>query len=132
MTLSASGNGCFACGKTNPIGLKLEFREEGDDYVADWTPGIEHQGYDGIVHGGIVATVLDEAMAKFAWETGLQAVTARLTVSYRKPARVGERMTVRGRMKENNGRTIECEAELVGETTGLIASAEATLMFVKE
>jgi len=131
MTLS-DDNACFACGKKNPIGLQLEFRTEGEDYVADFTPAKEHQGFEGIVHGGIVATILDEAMAKLAWDTGMRAVTARLSVNYKKPARVGEKITVRGRMVEKKSRTVECRAELIGETTGLIADAEATLMYVKE
>ncbi len=131
MSLS-DDNACFACGKKNPIGLKLDFREESGEYVADFTPSEEHQGYEGIVHGGIVATILDEAMAKFAWESGMSAVTARLNVTYKKPARVGEKMTVRGRVKEKKSRAWECQAELVGEQSGLIADAEATLMMVKK
>jgi uncharacterized protein (TIGR00369 family) len=121
-------NRCFACGKENPIGLRLEFREEGDGYVAEFTPKEEHQGYAQITHGGIVATLLDEAMARFAWVRGLNAVTARIAINYRRPARVGERLTVRGRIDERNRKLCKCSAEVTGEDGVLIADAEATLV----
>jgi uncharacterized protein (TIGR00369 family) len=124
-------NRCFACGKANPIGLKLDFRQEGDSYVADFTPQEAHQGYAGITHGGIVATLLDEAMAKLAWASGLNAVTARLSVNYKKPAPVGEKMTVRGRIRERNRRLCKCSAELVGEDGDVIADAESTLVITE-
>ena len=61
---------CFACGPNNPIGLKLDFQFSGDSYVAKFTPSAQYQGYDGITHGGIVSTLLDEAMAKLVWVKG--------------------------------------------------------------
>jgi len=49
---------CFACGKRNPIGLHLDFRFEGDEYVTEFVPQEVHQGFPGIIHGGLIATVL--------------------------------------------------------------------------
>ena len=128
----SDNNRCFACGRENPIGLKLEFREEGDEYVAEFVPREEHQGYVGITHGGIVATLLDEAMAKMAWAKGLNAVTARLAVTYKQPARIGERLTVRGRIQTTRGRHCTCSAALTGQESGLIAEAEGTLLIIQE
>jgi len=53
---------CFVCGAHNPHGLRLRFRREGDEVRADFTPQTQHAGFRGIVHGGILSTVLDEAM----------------------------------------------------------------------
>ncbi|TMJ13562.1 MAG: PaaI family thioesterase, partial [Bacillati bacterium ANGP1] len=45
------GRGCFACGQDNPIGLRLRFTTEGDAVRAEFTPGVQYQGYDGVLHG---------------------------------------------------------------------------------
>src|SRR5579864_3726600 len=55
---------CFVCGQRNPFGLHLVFRVEGDSVVADFQPREEHQGFPGVIHGGIVAAVLDEALGR--------------------------------------------------------------------
>ena len=86
---------CFACGQKNPIGLKLAFRFDGEDYVTDFEVRPEYQGWAGIVHGGLLATALDETMARLLWEKDLNAITGRLTVRYHKPLNIGE--TVQGR-----------------------------------
>ena len=88
---------CFACGLQNPIGLKLTFRQEGEAYVTTFIAPREFQGYQGILHGGIVATLLDEVMARYVWqEIAAPAATARLEVRYRRPAPVGCPIEVRG------------------------------------
>ena len=52
---------CFACGRKNPIGLKLGFHFDGDDYVTTLAVRPEYQGWTGIIHGGLLATALDMA-----------------------------------------------------------------------
>ncbi len=79
-------NHCFGCGPANPIGLKLHF-EESERYLhAAWSPEMEYQGYLNVVHGGIIATLLDEIGA---WcinvKAGTSAVTSQLSVRYLKP-----------------------------------------------
>ena len=54
---------CFVCGVNNPIGLHLDFWMDGEQVWTDFTPGREHQGYPGVMHGGLVATLLDESWA---------------------------------------------------------------------
>ncbi len=93
----ADDDACFVCGKSNPIGLKLEFAQEGDEYVTYYTPLKVHQGYFGITHGGIVSTVLDEVMARYCRELGHKAVTGELVIRLRKPARTGARLRFAGR-----------------------------------
>lgn len=110
---------CFACGRDNPIGLKLTFSEEGDKYVARFTPGLEHQSYDGIVHGGIISTLLDEIMARYPYAKGIRTVTARLEVRYRKPTPIGQELTISGWIVRQRGRLYE--------TAGTVALADGTV-----
>lgn len=72
-------SGCFACGPDHPHGLKLRLRADGHGSVmANWIPRKEWEGYQGIIHGGVVATVLDEAMCKAVAAAAEPAFTCRL------------------------------------------------------
>ena len=124
----ADDNYCFACGKANPIGLKLDFEKVNGEYVAEFTPLREHQGYAGLAHGGTIATVLDEAIARFAWAEGGKTVTAEITVRFRKPARTGEKLRVTGRLEEGSCRVIRGASEIRDENGVLLAEATAKLV----
>jgi uncharacterized protein (TIGR00369 family) len=121
---------CFACGPNNPIGLKLQFRFEGQEYVTEFEVKPEYQGWRGIVHGGLLATVLDEAMARLLWERGRNAITGRLTVRYHKPLAIGERVQVRARITKQRPRVIEATAEAFRDDGTLVAEATAMSMEV--
>jgi uncharacterized protein (TIGR00369 family) len=116
-------NYCFACGQANPKGLHLTFRFEGSDYVCDFTPEREYQGWTDILHGGIVSTVMDEVMTRLLWEQGISAMTAELTVRLKRPAPVGRPMTARARLVSQRKRLYETEAELMLEDGTLAATA---------
>lgn len=122
---------CFVCGPKNPIGLKLEFSFIGDVYVTRFTPGPEHQGYVGVTHGGIVATVLDEVMARLVYAKGRNAVTAEITVRLKHPARTGEELLFSGWIEGERGRVIDCAAEARDSSGRVIAEAAARLLEVK-
>lgn len=83
---------CFTCGQGNPIGLRLIFRREGETVKIKFIPGKLHQGLPGIVHGGIVSTILDEAMAYVAFLRVLNCATARMEVRLRNATRVGQQL----------------------------------------
>lgn len=112
MKRDESLEGCFGCGAENEQGLKLEFHWEGDDYVAPFTAGEPHQGYPGVVHGGIIASVLDEAMGRLLWEKRGGGPTRKLTVEYLAPLGPGEATVCRARMVKTKGRAVFLEAEL--------------------
>jgi len=118
---------CFACGTDNPIGLKLEFENTSGGVEANFTPGKEHQGFINLVHGGILSTLMDEAMAHAVLSLQLKAVTARMEVSFKKPTRVGEPLTVKGRIIEKKGRIIKTAANILQNG---IVTAEATADFI--
>lgn len=123
-------NGCFACGKANPIGLKLEFVIEGDEYVTYFTPRKEHQGWHGIVHGGIISTVLDEVMARSVYTAGHNAVTGEITVRLKRPAQIGQRLRVAGKMESEDRRVIHTSAKITDDNGATIAEATARMVKV--
>jgi len=103
---------CVACGPDHPHGLHLDFDLASDGSVsAYWTPGEDWQGFRGVIHGGIVSTVLDEAMAKAVAAVG-KALTGELRVRFRHPVRPGEDLRIRGWIVERTRRVIRAEATL--------------------
>jgi acyl-coenzyme A thioesterase PaaI-like protein len=118
---------CYACGDLNPIGLHLHFEEHEDGwFVAPFVADRLHQGYPGYVHGGLVTTLLDEAMGWATYGVGIWALTGKLELRFREPVPIGEKLTVRGRIARDRGRLIEAVAELrTGDT--LLAEASGVL-----
>ena len=90
MTILQDDHMCFACGEENSIGLKLRFETKGKTTKAAFIPKKEHQGYKDIVHGGILSTILDEAITRLGYELGINVVTATIKVNFRHPALVGD------------------------------------------
>jgi acyl-coenzyme A thioesterase PaaI-like protein len=122
---------CFGCGDLNPIGLHLRFVASDDGVVTQFSPGTQHQGYDLIVHGGIIAAVLDEAMAWAAARAGIWAVTGELSVRYRRPLRVGEQTRIQARVSATRGRLATAGAEMqLAESAAVVATATAKLLRV--
>ena len=119
---------CFACGLKNPFGLKMEFYWEGEDYLCRFTPRKEHQGYDEIMHGGLVSTLLDEVMGRSLYIQKIEAVTARLEVRYRQPTPIGQELVIRGQMIEKRGKIWRLAANIMLPDGTVTAEAIATMM----
>jgi acyl-coenzyme A thioesterase PaaI-like protein len=115
---------CFVCGAHNPHGLRLRFRREGQEAVADFTPLPHHAGFRGIIHGGIVSTVLDEAMFwAAATEKRKFCLAAELNVRFVKKVSVGQKLIVAARFEGDRGRLWESSAELRDEDGTIYARA---------
>jgi acyl-coenzyme A thioesterase PaaI-like protein len=126
-----SDHECFGCGDDNPIGLHLRFAADGDSVRASFVPGPDHQGFGGIVHGGIISTVLDEAMAWATAHAGFWAMTGDMRVRFRQPLTVGESAVVTARVSGTRGRLVATVGELVVEThQAPVATATATFVMV--
>src|SRR5690242_15405999 len=80
---------CFGCGTNNPQSLGIVLRSEGEDVVGRVHFGLEHQGAPGLVHGGLLATLLDETMGAVTYGGKVTRVTAEMTVRYRRPTPAG-------------------------------------------
>ncbi len=117
---------CFGCGKKNPNGLQLIFRNQGDALVTDFTPGGTHEGWPGIVHGGIISTLLYEVMENLAYRNGTVAMMRDLEVNFRRPAKIGRRITAVARLELSADREMSVTATLV--QNNLIAEGRANLV----
>ena len=122
------GNGCFACGEENPIGLRLKFAAEGGRVRAEFTPGPQYQGYEGVVHGGIVAAVLDDAMAQLFHMKGRESLTARLEIRFRREAPVGQRLVVTAWLTAERTKVFTAEAVLALHDGTPLAEAKGTFV----
>jgi uncharacterized protein (TIGR00369 family) len=120
---------CFACGKDNPIGLKLIFSQEQDGVKAVFLPHREHQGFVNILHGGIISTLLDEAMANAIITAGYKAVTVRMELSFNKPTIVGTELTVTGKIELINSRLIKTSGQII-QNSQITAGANADFLIV--
>jgi acyl-coenzyme A thioesterase PaaI-like protein len=125
-------NGCFVCGKDNPVGLKLQFAVEGDEYVTYYTPPEEHQGWRGITHGGIIATVLDEVMARYAHVLGYNAITGEMTVRLKKPALTGHRLKFVGKLANRERRKLYMTGKAFDEDGTLIAAGSEIMIILDD
>ncbi len=123
---------CFCCGAKNPIGLKLEFETTAEGRMRTiWTPRKEHQGFKDIVHGGLVATVLDEVMVRLLYLRGIAAVTAAMETKLIAPVRWGRPYRFDGWIVQDRGRAVITEAEaFLEETMERVASCRATCIRV--
>ncbi len=127
------GHYCFGCGSLNPQGLLLRFRPCTEGVWAEITLGQLHEGYLGMAHGGILATILDEAMSWAITAGGDFGVTGRMSMSFRKPARIGDPLRVIGRVTSRRSRMIETSATVVCIESGeVIAEADARFVRVSE
>lgn len=120
---------CFACGKENPIGLKMDFACEGGLTICDFWPRPEHQGYPDRLHGGIVAALLDEVLFYATIGSGTMATTAKLEIRYRRPVPLGQQVRLVGQIVRDRGRSLQARAEL-RLADGALA-AEASGLFMK-
>ncbi len=119
---------CYGCGSENERGLKLKFRQEGERAVAEFMPEQFLQGFPGYMHGGGVATVLDEAMGWAAYQVGLWAMTAKFTMRFRRPVPLRQQVRVSGWVTRDRGRFLEVRAELRSRHGHLLAEADGVFV----
>ena len=120
---------CFGCGPLHEDGLQITFQDQGDRSTAEFTVPPRYQSWKGVVHGGLVALLLDEAVGWAAWHRGRPGVTGRLEVRYRQPLRVGELVRLTGRVERVRRTLVYATATIDRVADGtLVAEASATLM----
>jgi acyl-coenzyme A thioesterase PaaI-like protein len=129
MKFESYGN-CFVCGEKNSGGLRLSFEIDKENRMLRTTfiGSPVYQGYDGILHGGIICTLLDEAMAKLCYELGYIGVTASLEVRFKNPAPILEPLIVYGEITEAGKRLVRTKARMVKEDGTVVAKGTSTLL----
>jgi uncharacterized protein (TIGR00369 family) len=124
---------CFVCGLENPAGLHLRFFDDGKDEVTcDFTVNAQHQSYPGRVHGGVIASILDEAGGRTAAiaDHNQFFVTASLEVRYRQPVPLDTPLRAVGKLRKRVGRRIQAHAEIRSSVGVVLAEAELLLIDV--
>jgi uncharacterized protein (TIGR00369 family) len=133
-------NYCFACGKNNPDGMRLKFTydEERDCFVCRFRLGKRYTGPPGHAHGGIIATLLDEAMGKVNKLRHVVALTSQITVNYLKPVPLNEplrvesrEVRVRGRRHINMAEILNQNGDILARGQGIFIAIDAHRMFAK-
>ncbi|MBP9015838.1 MAG: PaaI family thioesterase [Candidatus Atribacteria bacterium] len=108
-------NNCLFCGSQNPYGFHLVFRQEDAFTVTETSVPWYYQGFKGVVHGGIVAALLDEVMSHSLKNAGIEAVTGTLEARYIKPLLTEKPLLARGEILKREGRIIEAQGEVIQE-----------------
>jgi acyl-coenzyme A thioesterase PaaI-like protein len=103
---------CFGCGPDNPAGLHPRFRIEDGKVVAEFRGRREHQGFGGLMQGGVLAAVLDEVMAHAVWAEGIFAVTGRIEAFYRQPVPIDTPLRAEGEVTGRRPRVYEARARV--------------------
>lgn len=119
---------CYACGAENEQGLHMSFRIEDGRAISDYTPCAYQQGYPGRMHGGVVATLLDEAMGWAVYGASRWGATARLNVRFRRPVGLDQPLRVESWVTRDRGKLIELRAELRDARGALLAESDGTFM----
>jgi len=133
-TIDERANHCFGCGAENPQGLKLEFEVAETDGVITATSLLTmtrmHEGPPGHIHGGIIATLLDEAMSKLNRPLNVLAMTRSLTVDYLRPSPLYVPLRLVGTHVRRDGRKVLHSAELQADDGTVLARGEGFFLVI--
>jgi acyl-coenzyme A thioesterase PaaI-like protein len=125
----SDADNCFVCGQNNSIGLKIEFRLDGDVCRGDFTPNQDHVGFDGVTHGGILFSTLDDVMANWLFLQGVRATTARSEIRFRATHPPGTLLRLEGRIVRKKGSLIVMEGKAIrNDTESVVAESQASFM----
>ncbi len=127
-------NKCFGCGGANPRGMHLTFEQDDatNRICGNFRLGPEYQGGANFVHGGIIATVLDEVMGKVCRFRNARAVTAELTIEYLKPVPIDVDLEIEGKEIEMNGRNIHIAGEIRNQAGQVLARARGRFVVIRQ
>jgi len=130
-TLFEDDRYCLCCGEKNPLGFKMRFRFEEGKILSETVIPKEYQGFAGVVHGGILGTLLDEVMVNLYWLRGEKAVTAEYQVRLKAPCPVDQMVFLSAWCTESKGKLHLTAAEArLGDGT-VVAEATAKCMKIK-
>ena len=133
MQRQPSSQMCFVCGRENPIGFHMHFFADDDGTVyADYIPREEHQGYPGVMHGGLVTALLDELIGRTAIASDLWCMTAKLEVRFRNPVPIGTSLKLKGEITKKGRRLLEGHGEIRTEDGTLLAQAHGTYLRIPD
>jgi acyl-coenzyme A thioesterase PaaI-like protein len=123
---TADYQSCFGCGRDNPIGLKLVFQWDGSTARSEFIPPAVYQGWPGILHGGIIACILDEAMGYAALFDVGRCVTAKMQINLKQPVPIGSSLIITSTVTRRTRKLVETEASVTLKDGPVLAEATGT------
>jgi uncharacterized protein (TIGR00369 family) len=123
---------CFVCGDKNDIGLKVDFFDDQGKAKAEFIPTGKLEGYKDILHGGILTALLDEVMIKSIIARGILTVTSQIEIEFKKPAKIGEKLFLEGKINKDKGKIILAEGRAFRENGDIVALAKGEYFKVKD
>jgi uncharacterized protein (TIGR00369 family) len=123
---------CFGCGPANPFGLHLNFElgPKQDSYICHFELGVNFSGPPSHAHGGIIATILDEAMGKALKLKGKVALTRNMSVDYLRPVPLGQPLVVEGHVVRVRGRALYNRAEIRSDKGVVLACSRGKFLAI--
>ena len=123
---------CFVCGSKNPIGLKIAFEFVDNNCVGEFTPGEDHVGFDGVTHGGIIFSALDDVMANWLYLQGGRGYTAKCEIRYREPLPVGTKINLVCELKQKKRKLLQLHAKAIrADTNAVVAESDGSFMIAE-
>ncbi len=133
LRIEVEPHNCFACGELNVNGLHLDLHVTNERCWTELVLPERFEGWQGIAHGGIVCTIVDEVMAWALVDRDAWGLTARMSVDFKRPVRIGARIRAEGWVTDVRRRLLHTAAVLVDPTTSeVLATAEATYVAAPE
>jgi acyl-coenzyme A thioesterase PaaI-like protein len=127
--MRTDANKCFVCGPGNPHGLQLDFRLDGDVCRSEFTPASHHCGYDGVTHGGLIFSALDDVMANWIFLKGIRAYTAKCDIRYKQPLPTGIPVELIGECTKQKSRLVQMRGIMTRIDNGsVVAETDASFM----
>ncbi len=125
-------NSCFVCGKQNPHGLHLDFHDVDGQVETSFTPRLEHQGWPGFVHGGILYAILDETLGRVGFTLNTWTMSGRVEIRYREPAPIDQTLRVVGTLVRDRGRALEVQGFVQLPNGTIVAEASGLFMRIPD
>jgi len=127
--LVSAANQCFVCGPGNPYGLQVRFRMDAEVCRGEFTAEPRHMGYDNVVHGGLLFSLLDDVMANWLYLQGERCFTARAEVRYRDKLPVGVPVRLEGRLVKRKARLAELQGRVIrADNDSVVVEASGKFM----
>ena len=124
---------CFVCGKKNPIGLHTVIKKDGDKIIGEFISKKEHEGPRGLLHGGLIAALLDEVMVHLAHTVispGQDTPTASLSIRFHRPVPTGKKIILEATTTGKHSKLVEAQASVKFEDGTLVAKAEGKFIII--
>ncbi len=125
---------CFGCAPGNPIGLHMEFYEDGDDILSRWQPSTHYQGWVDTMHGGILSTLIDEVCGWVVTrKKQTSGFTTQLNIKYRKAVPTTEPcLTIRAHIEKQMRNLLFIHAEILNSKDELCVEGDATYFLMPQ